>query len=142
MVLIKNLVAEIYANGAELVVSPDGKSVGLKGNPPQRIHNEVFFHKDDLLAMLAGDPLQGPGWEGRTALYRQALAYLDKVVERKGLDHDAAIEALCRIHVNDRLNEAWCDGSFEEFRGALKEYVQAGLDAARGKKPKLTVRAS
>jgi hypothetical protein len=56
----------------------------------------------------------------------------------------AATEALCRQDVADRLNAAWCDGNFEEFRAALRVYVKAGLDASKSKTTgkKVKVRAS
>jgi hypothetical protein len=40
--------------------------------------------------------------------------------------------ALCREDVLDSLNTARCDGSFEEFRVALRAYIRAGLRAIKG----------
>lgn len=127
---IGNLITEIYANGAELLV--EGSRIGIKGNPPQFIYNEVEECKKELLEALTGDPLQGPGWEARTALYREALRYLDDLIERDELDEEATTRALCRPETADRLNEAWLSGDFEEYRAALKNYVRVGLRAARG----------
>lgn len=129
-VKLANLVTAIYANGAELLV--DGKRVGIKGNPPQFIYNEIEESKRELLEALTGDPLSGPGWEARSALYSQALRYLDDLIERDGLDKEAATRALCREAVADKLNKAWLSGDFEEFRRVLKDYVRTGLRAARG----------
>lgn len=133
-------VGKIYGAGAALYVDTLGK-LAVDGKLPPDTKKYIRDHKDQFRQMLTGDPLQGPGWEGRTALYRQALKYLDDLVERKGLDNDAAVKALCRVDVNDRLSTAWSDGSFEDFRRALKEYIQTGLDAARGKKPKMKLTA-
>jgi len=132
MVKLANLVTEIYANGAELLVK-DSK-VGIKGKPPQFIYNEVAEpeNKQKLLEVLTGDPLAGPGWEARTALYREALSYLDHLIKRDGLNGERATEALCQLETNDKLNKVWLDGTFDEFRAALKDYVRTGLMAARG----------
>ncbi len=62
-------------------------------------------------------------------------------MEKRGLDQDAAVEVLCRVHVAERLNEGWNRGDFETFRDALKEYIQIGLDAAKGKKVGTKLRA-
>lgn len=131
------LVASVYAAGGRLaVLEYAGKNyvIAEDGEIPDGLHEAIQAVQEELLEALTGDPLQGPGWEARTALYRQALKYLDKVVEDRGLDQDAAVEALCRRRVDTRLGEAWRGGDFEKFREALKEYIQTGLDAARGKK--------
>jgi hypothetical protein len=39
--------------------------------------------------------------------------------------------ALCRQDMLESLNKAWCDGSFEEFRVALRAYIGAGLRAMK-----------
>jgi hypothetical protein len=137
----KQVVCGVYAAGARLFVDTYGGLL-IDGEIPPDLKKQVRAHKADLLKMLTGDPLQGPGWEGRTALYKQALKYLDRIVERKGLDQDAAVEVLCRIYVAEKLNEGWNSPNFEDFRTALKEYIQVGLDAARGKKPKMKLKAS
>jgi hypothetical protein len=123
MVRLANLVTEIYANGAELLVSRG--RLGIRGNPPQFIYNEIEENKDLLLQALTGDPLSGPGWEVRTVLYRQALRWLD---ERTPEDlKEKVTRALCKENVVEKLNEAWLSGNFEEFRAALKGYIGTGL---------------
>jgi hypothetical protein len=130
VVRLANLVTEIYANGAELIV--EGSRLGIKGNPPQFIYNEVEENKKKLLEALTGDPLLGPGWEVRTALYKEALRWLDERTPEEARDRVTA--ALCRQSTTEALNTIWIDGTFEEFRAALKEYVRTGLRAARGVK--------
>jgi hypothetical protein len=97
----------------------------------------VRAHKGELLEALVGDPLEGSGWEARTALYRRALRWLDGEVEKMGPEDPArvraAVDALCRQDVAEPLNAAWCGGDFGEFRAALREHVKVGLRAARGK---------
>ena len=129
----KQAVWGVYAAGARLFVDTYGGLL-IDGEIPSALKKQVRAHKGELLQMLTGDPLQGPGWDGRSALFGQALKYLDEIVEDRGLDQDAAVEVLCRRHVDARLGEAWRGGDFEKFREALKEYIQTGLDAAKGKK--------
>jgi hypothetical protein len=140
MVKLANLITEIYANGAKLVV--EGSRLGIKGNPPQRIYNEVAEpeNKKKLLEALTGDPLSGPGWEARTALYKEALRWLDEKTPEEARDKVTA--ALCREKTAEALNTIWIDGTFEEFRAALKKYVRTGLEAARSREEqKMEVRA-
>jgi hypothetical protein len=79
--------------------------------------------------MLTGDPLSGVGWEGRSALYKQALHWLDQKTPEQAKER--VTDALCRQYVVDRLNKAWCDGDFEEFREALRAYIRVGLRAMK-----------
>jgi hypothetical protein len=129
------VVCEVYAAGASLVVLDGGLAVD--GEIPNELTERVRAHRDELLEVLVGDPLEGFGWEARTALYRQALRWLDGEVEKIGpestLRARAAIDALCRQDVADPLNAAWLGEDFREFRAALREYVRAGLHAARSK---------
>ncbi len=127
------VVCEVYAAGASLVVLDGGLAVD--GEIPNELTERVRAHRDELLEALVGDPLEGFGWEARTALYRQALRWLDGEVEKMAPKDPtrarAAIDALCRQDVADPLNAAWCGGDFEEFRAALRMYVRAGLHAAK-----------
>jgi hypothetical protein len=129
------VVCEVYAVGASLVVLDGGLAVD--GEIPNEITERIRAHRDELLEAIVGDPLEGPGWEARTALYRQALRWLDGEVEKMGPKDSpmerTVISALCQQDVADPLNAAWCDGDFEEFRAALREYVRAGLHAAKSK---------
>lgn len=126
---------DVYAAGVSLVVL-DGR-LAVDGEMPEELRERVRAHKDELLEALVGDPLEGPGWEARTALYRRALRWLDgeveKMVPRVPARAQAAVDALCREDVADPLNAAWCGGDFGEFRAALREYVKVGLRAARSK---------
>ena len=72
---VGELVSKIYASGARLVVLDGGLAVD--GEIPDELTERVRAHKDELLEALVGDPLEGFGWEARTALYRQALRWLD-----------------------------------------------------------------
>lgn len=132
---VGELVSEVYAAGARLVVLDSGLAVD--GEIPDTLKEHIRLHRDELLEALVGDPLEGFGWEARTALYRQALRWLDAEVEKLGSkgtpSEQAAIDTLCRQDVADALNAAWCGGDFEEFRAALREYVKVGLHAARSK---------
>ena len=109
------VVSEVYAAGANLKVLDGGLAVG--GEIPNELKQRVRAHRNELLEALVGDPLEGFGWEARTALYRQALRWLDGEVEKVGPKGApgarAAIDALCRQDVADPLNAAWCDGNFE-----------------------------
>ena len=124
------LVADLYSAGVQLVVSEDGKRVGVVGEVGLGMKETLKVNKEKLLQMLTGDPLSGAGWEGRTALYRQALRWLDERTAEEAKERATA--ALCRQDVLDSLNKAWCDGSFEEFRAALRAYIGAGLHAMKG----------
>ncbi len=132
---VGTLVCEVYASGANLVVLDGG--IGLDGEIPRKLREKIRECRAELVDALAGDPLQGSGWEARTALYRQALRWLDEEIgqmEPEGTHREhAATEALCRQDVADPLNRVWCEGTFDEFRSALREYVRAGLAAAKGK---------
>jgi hypothetical protein len=132
---IGELVSKVYAAGARLVVL-DGK-LAVDGEIPDALKKRVRAHRGELLEALLGDPLEGPGWEARTALYRSALQWLDKEIGKIGLDSElkkqAAVDDLCHQKAEDQLNVAWCDGDFEGFRAALRKYVRAGLHAAKSK---------
>jgi hypothetical protein len=122
------LVAGLYAAGARLVVSEDGRRIGIIGDAGPGIEAALKANKEKFLEMLTGDPLSGPGWEGRTALHKQALLWLDERTQKEAKERVTA--ALCRRDVADGLNTAWCsdaDGSFEKFRVALKRYIETGL---------------
>jgi len=129
------VVCEVYAVGARLVVL-DG-SLAVDGEIPEELMEKVRAHRQVLLDAIVGDSLEKAGWEARTALYRQALRWLDGEIEQMGLKDTSqertVIEVLCRQEVADSLNTAWCDGSFDEFRAALRNYVRAGLHAAKCK---------
>jgi hypothetical protein len=123
------LVADLYSAGVQLAVSADGKRVGTVGNVRLGMEESLKANKEKLLEMLTGDPLSGAGWEGRTALYRQALRWLDERIPEEAKVRVTA--ALCRQDMLESLNKAWCDGSFEEFRVALRAYIGAGLRAMK-----------
>src|SRR5215208_1048720 len=123
------LVAGLYSAGVTLVVSDDGKRVGASGDVEPGMEEALKANKEKLLEMLTGDPLSGAGWEGRRALYRQALRWLDERTPKEA--KEAVTEALCCLEVVDQFNEIWCEGSFEEFRGALRAYIGAGLRAMK-----------
>jgi hypothetical protein len=129
------VVSEVYAAGASLVVLDGG--LAIDGEIPDALKEKIRAHREELLEALVGDPLEGPGWEARTTLYRSALQWLDEEVEKMGLEGAsgarAAIDALCIQGVADPLNAAWCGGDFEGFRAALREYVRVGLHAAKSK---------
>ena len=124
------LVASLYSAGLQLVVSEDGKRVGVVGDVGPRMEEALKANKEKLLEMLTGDPLCGAGWEGRTALYKQALLWLDERTPKEA--NEAVTQALCRLEVVNHLNEVWCERNFEEFRSALREYLGAGLRAMKG----------
>ncbi len=124
------LVASLYSAGVQLVVSEDGKRVGAVGDVGPGMEEVLTANKEKLLEMLTGDPLSGAGWEGRTALYKQALHWLDERTSEEAKERVTA--ALCRQDLLEDLNRAWCDGSFEEFREALRVYIGAGLRATKG----------
>ncbi len=123
------LVASLYSAGVRLVVSEDEMRVGAVGDVEPGMEEALKANKAKLLEMLTGGPFSGAGWEGRTALYRQALRWLDERTPEEAKENVTA--ALCRQEVVDRLNKVWCDGSFEEFRAALKEHIGAGLRAMK-----------
>lgn len=127
-VKLANLITEIYANGAELLV--EGSMLGIKGNPPQRIYNEVEEHKRELLEALTGDPLSGEGWQIRLALAKQADTWLFEMIPEEA--EERVTRALERNSTIDPFSEVWANGTFEEFRAALKEYIRTGLMAAKG----------
>jgi hypothetical protein len=124
------LVAGLYSAGVHLALSDDGKRVGVVGDVGLVMEEALKANKEKLLEMLTGDPLCGAGWEGRSALYKQALLWLDERTPEGATERVTA--ALCRQDVLDSLNKAWCDGGFEEFREALREYIGAGLQTMKG----------
>jgi hypothetical protein len=123
------LVASLYSAGVQLALSDDGKRVGVIGDAEPRMEETLKANKEKLLEMLTGDPLSGVGWEGRNALYKQALHWLDQKTPEQAKAR--VTDALCRQYVVDRLNKAWCDGGFEEFREALRAYIGAGIRAMK-----------
>jgi hypothetical protein len=125
------LVTGLYSAGVQLVLSEDGKRVGVVGDVGPGMEEALKVSKDKLLEMLTGDTLCGAGWEGRSALYKQALLWLDQRIPEEAKERVTA--ALCRQDVVDSLNKAWCDGTFEEFRVALRAYIGAGLLAMKGR---------
>jgi len=132
---VGTVVSEVYAAGANLIVL-DGR-LAVDGEIPNELTERVRAHRDELLEALVGDPLEGFGWEARTALYRSALQWLDEEIAKMRLEgtlrERAAIDTLCRHDVAEPLNAAWCNGDFEDFRAALRMYVRAGLHAAKSK---------
>jgi hypothetical protein len=138
----KQIVCAVYAAGAQLVVGHDGR-LCIDGDVSPDLKREIRRHKNELLEMLTGDPTDGPGHEGRNALFDQAVKWMDREIKRRGLDHARAMRLLStEVGLYDRINEVWYEGTFEEYREALKEYVKTGLDAAKGKKKKLKARAT
>ena len=123
------LVAHLYSAGVQLTISEDSKLVGAVGYVDPGMEEALKANKEKLLEMLTGDPLSGAGWEGRTALYRQALRWLDERTPEEAKER--VTTALCRQEEIDRFNEVWCDGSFEGFRAALREHIGAGLRAMK-----------
>ena len=123
------LVAGLYSAGVQLVVSEDGQCLGVAGDMRPGMEENLKANKEELLEMLTGDPLSGVGWEGRSALYKQALHWLDQKTPEQAKER--VTDTLCRQYVVDRLNKAWCDGGFEEFREALRAYIGAGLRAMK-----------
>jgi hypothetical protein len=123
------LVVGLYSAGVQLALSEDGNRVGVVGDVGPRMEEALKANKEKLLEMLTGDPLCGAGWEGRTALYKQALLWLDERTPKEA--NEAVTQALCRLQVVNHLNEVWCEGNFEEFRMALREYIGAGLRAMK-----------
>jgi hypothetical protein len=123
------LIAGLYSAGVQLVVSEDGKRVGATGDVGPGMEENLKANKEELLEMLTGDPLSGVGWEGRSALYKQALHWLDQKTPEQAKER--VTDALCKQYVVDRLNKGWCDGAFEEFREALRAYIGAGLRAMK-----------
>ncbi len=131
---VGEVICNVYAVGAQLVILDGG--LGIGGEIPDELRGKVRALRPELLEALDGDPLHGPGWEARTALHRQALQWLSEEIEERkpggALRATAARKVLCREDVTNRLDTAWCDGGFDEFRAALREYAKAGLRAARG----------
>ena len=123
------LVASLYSAGVRLVVSEDEKRVGAVGDVGPGMEEALKTNKEKLLEMLIGAPFSGAGWMGRTALYKQALRWLDERTPEEAKERVTA--TLCKQDVLENLNKAWCDGGFEEFREALRAYIGAGLRAMK-----------
>src|SRR5918998_6177041 len=104
------VVCEVYAVGASLVVLDGG--LAIDGEIPDALKKKIRAHREELLDALVGDPLEGLGWEARTALFRQALRWLDEEIEKMGSkgtpSEQAAIDTLCHQDVAEPLNAAWC----------------------------------
>jgi hypothetical protein len=98
------LIAGLYSVGVQLVVSEDGKRVGVVGDVGPGMEEALKANKEKLLEMLTGDPLCGADWEGRSALYKQALLWLDEKTPEGATERVTA--ALCRHVVLDSLNKA------------------------------------
>ncbi len=134
---VGEVVCEVYTAGAKLVALDNG--IGVDGEIPGELKGRVRAHRGELLEALVGDPLVGPGWEARAALYHRALEWLGGEIEKLApggtFRENAAAKALCRQDVADRLNGAWCDGNFDRFRAALRGYARAGLRAAKYEEP-------
>ncbi len=47
-----------------------------------------------------------------------------------GTDKSRVARATTDPEASERLNAAWTEGTFEEFRQALKEYASTGLGAS------------
>lgn len=129
---LREIVVAVYAAGAEL--RAEGGKLGVK-NPglldPEALRG-VKAHKEELVEMLTGDPLQGPGWEGRAALWCQAMNRLDLMLSGTspdGTDKSRVAAAATDPEASERLNAAWTEGTFEEFRQALKEYARTAPGA-------------
>ena len=57
-------------------------TVGLEGDPPATDLQRDRGEQESLLEALTGDPLDGPGYEARNALYKEALRWLDMRTRR------------------------------------------------------------
>ncbi len=132
---LRETVVAVYVADAELRCE-DGK-LGVKnsGLLDSETLGAIKTHKDDLIEMLTGDPLHGPGWEGRVSLWRQAMRWLhSQISDIEPEDTEAeerAHQAITAPQEVARLNAAWIDGTFEEFREVLTEHVRVGLRAGR-----------
>jgi hypothetical protein len=125
---VAEVVCEVYAAGAKLVILDGG--IGVDGEIPGELKEKVRVRRGGLLEALTGDPLEGLGWEVRTALYRRALRWLDERTSQ-GVK-EGVTKSLCCPEVVDQLNEVWCKGTFDEFRVALRAYIGAGLRPTKG----------
>jgi hypothetical protein len=154
LVNVGEVAAAVYAHGGRLVALENGQ-IGIEGDLPKDLRKHVRKRVHELYQAVYGDLMSGPGWEVTVALEKQAVAYLYTLIEKRfaaegplalSAARERAMAALCRSTNIDRLNAAWVDGTFEEFRTALKEYVGAGWKAANAvagekKKLKMEVRA-
>jgi len=132
---LRETVAAVYVAGAELTVRDGNLGVKNPGFLDSETLDAIKAHKDELIEVLTGDPLHGPGWEGRAALWRQAMTWLDLQISDVGLKgteaEDRVHKAIAAPEELERLDVAWIDGTFEEFRETLGEHVRAGLRAGR-----------
>lgn len=136
MMTFAQTIEGVYVRGNSFRLRPDNKAFKVRGEEmPPPLAEAVRAHKDKILVMLTGDPLSGPGWEGRTVLWKSALRWLDMKLADMGLDGTRAEDRVARVLESqvkmEALNTAWMDGTFEEFRDALRAYVGSGLEVAR-----------
>lgn len=144
---LQRLVQTIYSSGCELHVSKAGAVLVRSTSDPEgavsfALTQQVSRQQQPLWSMLE-DPDSKEAYEGRSALFHQALGFMDRRIRKKHGERgvELATKALCTQRANDELNRAWNEGSFEEFRAALREYVQVGLRAARGEKQAMEMEA-
>jgi hypothetical protein len=148
----QELVQTIYANGWDIelvddcyamVIDEEGRNIHTSPTVSIAMKQRIMKSQAELHEMLTGDPMDGYGYEGRDALFQQAMKFADRAVKKKyGKEgFERAEKVMCSTHEMDRLREAWA-GDFETYRKGLKEFVKAGIEAAAGRrKPEMKVRA-